>query len=155
MTNFWQNMRRAYKKRGKQLLWIMRIEIGKKGGIHIHIIINKIRGEPATSELIQRYWKKHGYVNFTPLYEDGDFRRLANYITKPLPDEKNGWIRAVIAIHTGGEKRMFHIFMFKKSGHKRTGTKKVLQMDGQKNHKKWTRADTGILHRSGKRGVRS
>ena len=32
MTNFWQNMRRAYKKRGKQLLWIMRIEIGKKGG---------------------------------------------------------------------------------------------------------------------------
>ncbi len=48
MTNFWQNMRRAYKKRGKQLLWIMRIEIGKKGGIHIHIIVNKIRGEPTT-----------------------------------------------------------------------------------------------------------
>ena len=87
MTNFWQNMRRAYKKRGKQLLWIMRIEIGKKGGIHIHIVVNKIRGEPTTDELIQRYWKKHGYVNFTPLYEDGDFRRLANYITKPLPDE--------------------------------------------------------------------
>ncbi len=30
---------------------------------------------------------------------------------------------------------MFHIFMFKNLVTKRTGTKKVLQMDGQKNHK--------------------
>ena len=87
LSNFWQNMRRAYRKRGKQLLWIARIEIGKNGGIHIHAVVNKIRGEPTTDELIQKYWKKNGYVNFTPLYEDGDFRRLANYIVKPLPDE--------------------------------------------------------------------
>lgn len=104
MTNFWQNMRRAYKKRGKQLLWIMRIEIGKKGGIHIHIVVNKIRGEPTTDELIQRYWKKHGYVNFTPLYEDGDFRRLANYITKPLPDENEDGYEQ-LSLFTAEEKK--------------------------------------------------
>ena len=87
MKNFFSNMRRAYRKRERQLLWIMRIEIGKHGGIHIHVVMNKIRSEPTTDELVQKYWKKQGYVNFTPLYEDGDFRRLANYIVKPLPKE--------------------------------------------------------------------
>ena len=82
----------------------MRIEIGKKGGIHIHIVVNKIRGEPTTDELIQRYWKKHGYVNFTPLYEDGDFRRLANYITKPLPDENEDGYEQ-LSLFTAEEKK--------------------------------------------------
>lgn len=88
MRNFIQNIRRAYRKAGEELKWIMRIEIGKRGGAHIHLVINRIRGKPETAEIVQRYWKKHGYINFTPLYEEGDYKKLANYIVKPLPDKE-------------------------------------------------------------------
>ena len=114
MKNFFSNMRRVYRKRERRLLWIMRIEIGKHGGIHIHVVMNKIRGEPTTDELVQKYWKKHGYVNFTHLYEDGDFRRLANYIVKPLPKENEDGYEQ-LSLFTEEEKKECSVYSCSKN----------------------------------------
>ncbi len=78
----WIQINLPYKKRGEQLKFIYRIEIGRLGGIHIHLIVNRLWG---TDLLIAKCWKHK--VNFQILYAEGDFRKLASYITKPLPEE--------------------------------------------------------------------
>lgn len=83
--NFVNSLRGKYKRRGHPLKYIYRIEVGKKGGIHIHMVINRIRGED-TDLLIQKTWK-HGRVNFTSIYDSGGYEKLAEYITK-LPNEE-------------------------------------------------------------------
>lgn len=82
---FRDRMRREYKKIGIPFKYIYCIEIGKKGGIHIHIIINRTDGRPETDKLAAQKWE-WGHVNGTPLYEDGDYERLACYMAK-LPEE--------------------------------------------------------------------
>lgn len=86
LKRFLDNMRYAHKKRGAPFKYIYRLEIGKHGGIHIHILINRTRGDPDTDILIQQKWP-HGRVNFQALYEEGGFQKLAEYIVKP-PDEE-------------------------------------------------------------------
>ena len=85
---FLQRLRRAYKKKGEDLKFIYRIEIGALGGIHVHTIINRSRGEPASDILIKNAWKV-GAVNFQNLYEDGGWEKLADYITKPPNEEQS------------------------------------------------------------------
>lgn len=84
-NNFIDSLRGKYKRRGHALKFIYRIEIGKRGGIHIHIIVNRIRGED-TDILIQKSWK-HGRASFESIYEMGGYEKLANYIVKQ-PDEE-------------------------------------------------------------------
>lgn len=83
--NFLDRLRYQYKKRGYPLKFISRIEIGKRGGIHIHILIPRIRGED-TDLLVQEAWI-HGRANFSSIYEMGGYEKLANYIVKQ-PDEE-------------------------------------------------------------------
>lgn len=83
MTKFCNNMRDAYKRLKYIFKFVRRMEIGKKGGIHIHILINRI---PNVDLLVNKYWK-NGYVNFTSLYEEGGYEKLASYIVKQ-PDEE-------------------------------------------------------------------
>ncbi|MBU5331440.1 hypothetical protein KQI61_04460 [Anaerocolumna aminovalerica] len=78
-------MRKEYKKHGEVLKFICRIEIGKHGGIHIHILVNRLRGMD-TDVLIQKCWE-HGRVNHESIYEHGGFKKLASYIVKQ-PDEE-------------------------------------------------------------------
>ena len=85
VERFLERMRYAYKKREAPFKYICRMEIGKKGGIHIHMVINRTRGEPDTDVLIQQKWP-HGRVNFQSLYESGGYHDLACYIVKQ-PDE--------------------------------------------------------------------
>lgn len=61
------------------------MEIGKRGGIHIHILVNRIRGED-TDLLVQEAWT-HGRANFSSICETGGYGKLANYIVKQ-PDEE-------------------------------------------------------------------
>lgn len=85
LKGFLDSVRKAYKKHGKLFKFILRIEIGKNGGIHIHILFN--RGNIKNVDmLIQQKWK-HGRVNFQTLYEEGGYDRLAKYIVKE-PDEE-------------------------------------------------------------------
>lgn len=87
VSNFHTTMRRQRKKRNVPYKWICRIEIGKQGGIHVHMVINRVRGEP-TEQLIREKWKKNGRVHFEYLYEDDNFSNLAEYIVKPVPEEQ-------------------------------------------------------------------
>lgn len=83
VIKFTDGMRRDYKKRGgEEFKWIRRIEIGRRGGIHVHMILNTIYG---IELLIMKNWPY--LYNMTTLREDGDYRQLASYIVKPVPEE--------------------------------------------------------------------
>lgn len=81
-----RKLRKQYRKMGQELKWIARVEIGERGGIHAHMIVNRIRGETDTAVLIQNAWE-HGRVFFSLLYEEGGFKKLAEYLTKPPLEE--------------------------------------------------------------------
>lgn len=83
LQKFIRSLRRNYKKRDVDLKYISRMEIGARGGIHIHMIVNRIDG---CDKLIQSLWE-HGRVNYQLIYERGGFKDLAEYIVKK-PDEK-------------------------------------------------------------------
>lgn len=85
-TKFVNRLKYRYKKRKHTLKYIYRMEVGKQGGIHIHMIIPRIRGEDADL-LAQEAWEKCGRINFESIYEYGGYEKLANYIVKQ-PDEE-------------------------------------------------------------------
>lgn len=90
LKKFKNNMRDNYKKADQPFKFIQRIEIGKQGGIHIHMVINRITGDIDTDSLIMKYWnpaRPSGGVNLTMLREESGFKKLANYIAKE-PDEE-------------------------------------------------------------------
>lgn len=81
---FLRKLRTWYKKAGCCLRFIYRTEISESGGVHIHILINRIHG---AMEKISEYWSEvigagRGYADFRLLYEQGDFKELAEYIVK-------------------------------------------------------------------------
>ncbi len=82
--NFLGRLRYRYKKKGQPLKFISRMEVGKRGGIHIHILVNRIQGED-TDLLVQEAWQQ-GRANFSSIYESGGYAKLASYIVKQ-PDE--------------------------------------------------------------------
>lgn len=71
-------VRKEYGKRGEPLRWMRNIEVGTKNGWHIHLIINRI---PDTDVILAAAWE-HGKVINELMYEKGEFRELASYITK-------------------------------------------------------------------------
>lgn len=86
LKTFLTEMRKAYKKCGDTLKFIYRIEIGKLGGVHIHILVNRIEGHYHTDLIAKECWK-FGMINYETLFDSGGYKKLANYIVKPLPDE--------------------------------------------------------------------
>lgn len=81
LTKFLNSMRTQYKKRGHALKFIYRMEVGAKGGVHIHILINRI-DQANTDEIITKCWKRFGHVNYQNIYEAGGYADLAAYIVK-------------------------------------------------------------------------
>lgn len=76
-------VRKAYRKRGRELFWIRNIECGTKGAWHIHLVVNEI-GD--TAAILKEAWP-HGGLYITeirnnPNIYDEDFSRLAAYLTK-------------------------------------------------------------------------
>lgn len=97
-SSFRSEMRARYKKEGESLRFIYRVEIGKRGGIHMHILINRV-WKLHTDILITDVWSKvlrktlgddvrtEGLADYTPLYESGGYDSLAAYLTKAPPPE--------------------------------------------------------------------
>lgn len=81
-----RKVRGKYKKHGKELKYIYRIGIGKKGGSHVHILINRFSTEDTGTDIILSECWTRGHVNFRTTYEFGNFRDLAEYIAKPLEE---------------------------------------------------------------------
>ncbi len=88
VSKFLGRMRKAYKKAGYPFKYICVTERGKKGACHHHLIIEDIAA-PAlnTKRLVMEHWT-HGTRNFSPLYEDGEFEDLAEYLTKKETKEE-------------------------------------------------------------------
>lgn len=85
MSKLIRRLRKQYKKRGIPLRYIYVIEIGSRGGVHMHLIINEC-GE--TTRLISKLWER-GHPNYKNLYEEGNYEQLAEYMAK-VPQEKEG-----------------------------------------------------------------
>lgn len=88
LERFLKLMRKEYKKANDIFKFIYRMEIGEQGGIHIHILVNRLRNTD-TDLLIQQCWE-HGRVNYQSIYEQGGYKKLANYIVKPPTEEMEG-----------------------------------------------------------------
>lgn len=87
-----KKLRMVYQKRGKPLKYMYRIEIGERGGIHIHLLVNRLEGNPGTADVVQDVWKKltGGHTHYTPIYEEGGYKDLADYLVKPVKEEISG-----------------------------------------------------------------
>lgn len=83
VSKFLKNLRYQYKKAGEACKYIYRIEIGSKGGIHVHLVMNRI---PDLDLLIQRLWK-HGKTH-NVLLDDGPYDKLAEYIVKQPTEQQ-------------------------------------------------------------------
>lgn len=82
---FYLFCKKEYKKRGQELRWIRNIECTPSGNWHVHVVLNRI---PDTDLIIAAAWK-HGKVrNKQLLYEKGEFRKLAQYVTKNEKTQK-------------------------------------------------------------------
>ncbi len=77
-VRFIRAVRKEYQERGHPLRWIRNIEVGTRNGWHIHLVINRI---PDTDVILAKCWRG-GRVYSELLYEKGEFRDLAAYITK-------------------------------------------------------------------------
>lgn len=77
-------LRERYQRMGFILKFIHATEYKNKA-IHHHLIINNVNdGKKATSDYIRELWKGDGRGNryFTSLYDNGEYRILAEYIIK-------------------------------------------------------------------------
>lgn len=77
MKRYLRKMRNLYKKAGKVFKYVWVAEIGSRGAVHIHIVISGIDDIKA----VARAWT-HGGTTFKPMYEDGNYRKLAGYFIK-------------------------------------------------------------------------
>lgn len=90
VRRFLDRIRRAYRKEDTECRYIYRIEIGSRGGIHVHIVLNRIKD----IDLIIREKWQYGHVN-SELLDDGPYDRLAEYIVKPPTDQQQKLLKAL------------------------------------------------------------
>lgn len=79
-----EEIRKICRAQGKQFKWVVRIERGSRGALHVHLAMNAIE----KPRQIVKLWKDklgrrygHAYLEF--MYEEGGFADLAAYMTKP------------------------------------------------------------------------
>lgn len=75
-------LRDRYRKNGFEMKYILVTEYKNKA-IHHHLIINNVNdGKKTTSDYIRELWKGKGNPKFVSLYDNGEYRRLADYFIK-------------------------------------------------------------------------
>lgn len=90
IQRFQNHLRVEYRKRGHEFKWIRRLEIGKRGGLHAHFIINFIGDTQIISDTWKKTVKDSGRVYFTNIDEEDGFNGLAEYICKNPEEEIQG-----------------------------------------------------------------
>lgn len=97
LSKFFTNLRKAYKKRGYPLMFIYRLEIGKRGGLHCHVVVNRI---PDCDLLMRDAWKRAteaaGSIDYQTIEEYGGYAGLSEYICKEPDEEIQGQISFLI-----------------------------------------------------------
>lgn len=90
---FLDYLRKEYKACGEILKWVCRMEIGKRGGLHIHFVINRLSGQTDTDLLIRKAWRRvteSGSIDYTTIREEGGCENLAGYLVKQVSEEIEG-----------------------------------------------------------------
>lgn len=97
LKKFLKMLRKNYKDKGQQLKFVYRMEIGAHGGIHIHILVNRI-WHVQTDMILLKAWEKvlelrkisakrrKGLLDYKSIYDSGGYQGLAEYIVKQ-PEE--------------------------------------------------------------------
>lgn len=83
VTEFLRKLRRAYKKQGTPLKYLYLIEQGSKGGIHCHMLINRIRDYDM---LVSKYWP-YGGTHPEPVRDEESLEKVASYLAKTPEDD--------------------------------------------------------------------
>lgn len=78
--DFLKEMRKLYKRHGIPFKYIHVMEIGKKGALHHHLVINT--PEEISQQAIVRCWKGRGRTHHNPLDDTGQYAKLAAYLIK-------------------------------------------------------------------------
>ena len=93
LKKFLKMLRRNYRDKHHELKFIYRMEIGARGGIHIHILVNRI-WHTQTDIILLKAWetvlrqrripekRTAGMVDYKSIYDSGGYQNLAEYITK-------------------------------------------------------------------------
>lgn len=103
---FRDECRKQYRKRGALFKYIYRLEVGKRGGVHIHMICNRLepeKGKLDTDKILQKAWK-HGRINFESLYDAGGYQALAEYMAKQAEEDGQ------LAMFEESEKKVFRAY---------------------------------------------
>lgn len=91
-----KRLRREYKKRNVPLKYYSRLEIGSEGGVHFHLLVNRI-WKAQTDVILCNAWdevlKKNkrckrtdGLVDYKTVYDSGGMKDLSAYLVK-VPEE--------------------------------------------------------------------
>ena len=78
--DFLKEMRKLYKSLGLEFKYIHVMEIGKKGALHHHLVINT--PDEVSQRAITKAWKGRGRTHFNPLDDTGQYAKLAAYLIK-------------------------------------------------------------------------
>ena len=100
---FTDRMRKRCKKQGIQFKYMYRIEIGKRGGIHVHIVMNRLNDHRADLIISDAWTRARGATPIEDMLEDGlcpadglahldhvravgNGKELAEYLVKEQPE---------------------------------------------------------------------
>ena len=97
LKRFFDILRRSYKKNGHSLMYIYKLEIGKRGGLHCHLVVNRIKD---CDRLMRDAWKRAtedaGSIDYQTIEEYGGYAGLSEYICKEPDEEIQGQISFLI-----------------------------------------------------------
>lgn len=81
LGRFFERAKRRFKKAGFEFKWLCVTEIGSRGAIHHHLIIEDIQdGAFSSQRVIRECWRGGKYL--TPMYDDGEYQSLSEYLVK-------------------------------------------------------------------------
>lgn len=91
-AKFLAELRKGFRKAERELKYIGVTEIGSRGAVHHHIVINNTEGVDVM-KLIQKAWN-YGHPFFSPLYDEGEYEQLADYLLKGESDKGASYTRS-------------------------------------------------------------
>lgn len=76
MEKLSRDLRRLYKKNNRVLKYVLVPEVGKKGAVHLHMVVPGIE-----SRKLKSVWE-YGWITIKPMDDSGEYSKLANYFMK-------------------------------------------------------------------------
>ena len=119
LKKFLNMLRKGYRDKGRQLKFIYRMEVGSRGGIHVHILVNRI-WNAQTDVILLKAWEKvlelrkipdksrRGLLDYKSIYDSGGYQGLAEYIAK-RPEEDSEEYRQLSLFAPAQQKQLLGI----------------------------------------------